>query len=314
MKSCVGRYLSQGVPQDSYLGFPIPDTHTQRVQRTGARPPALEQRERRDSRIIRSADPEVTWDGVQSDPPSSGSQVQRHPRHRALHLGVARGALCHLCENINSTNSESLLCSEQGLAWSRCLINVKWIREGRKNWHEEGRSMGRRGKDTGFKPRAFWASPPGPFLVLPSLTNVLKGVCACFVLICFLRRSPKYGVWGFKGKRKGNLTMAIFLFLWYRLYVDSKGMVQMNLQSRSRVTDVENKLSVTNRGKGRGRDKLGDWDWHSAEHKIDNWWEPTVWHRELYSTLCNGLYVNSMLKKSGYMCLCNWFTLLHSRN
>ena len=34
----------------------------------------------------------------------------------------------------------------------------------------------------------------------------------------------------------------------------------MNLQSRNRVTDVENELSVTNGGKGRGRDKLGDWD------------------------------------------------------
>ena len=31
------------------------------------------------------------------------------------------------------------------------------------------------------------------------------------------------------------------------------------LQNRNRVTDVENKLTVT-QGKGGGRDKLGDWD------------------------------------------------------
>jgi len=117
-----------------------------------------------------------------------------------------------------------------------------------------------------------------------------------------------------RGNGKEISRWQSFFFLWYRLYVDSKGMVQMNLQSRNRVTDVENELSVTNGGKGRGRDKLGDWDWHSARYKIDNWWEPTVWHRELYSTLCNGLYVNSILKKSGYMCLCNWFTLIYSRN
>ena len=37
-------------------------------------------------------------------------------------------------------------------------------------------------------------------------------------------------------------------------------MAQMNLQSRNRVTDVENKLSVTTGERGRGRDKLGGWD------------------------------------------------------
>ena len=42
------------------------------------------------------------------------------------------------------------------------------------------------------------------------------------------------------------------------------------LQSRNRVTDVENKLTVT---KGeRGGDKLGEWDWHiyTTIYKIDN--------------------------------------------
>ena len=47
------------------------------------------------------------------------------------------------------------------------------------------------------------------------------------------------------------------------------------LQSRNRVTDVENKLMVT-RGEKRGRragvDKLGDWDSyiHTTIYKIDN--------------------------------------------
>ena len=37
------------------------------------------------------------------------------------------------------------------------------------------------------------------------------------------------------------------------------------------VSEEENKLMVTG-GKGVGRDKLGDWDWHihTAPYKIDN--------------------------------------------
>ena len=43
------------------------------------------------------------------------------------------------------------------------------------------------------------------------------------------------------------------------------------LQNRNRVTDVENKLMVT-MGERRGKDKLGDWDWHihTTIYKIDN--------------------------------------------
>ena len=40
-----------------------------------------------------------------------------------------------------------------------------------------------------------------------------------------------------------------------------KGYKWTYLQNRNRVTDVENKLMVT-KGKGCGRDKLGDWDRH----------------------------------------------------
>ena len=39
---------------------------------------------------------------------------------------------------------------------------------------------------------------------------------------------------------------------WYRLYVESKKAVQMNLQNRNRVTDVENKPTVTKGGRGGG--------------------------------------------------------------
>ena len=43
------------------------------------------------------------------------------------------------------------------------------------------------------------------------------------------------------------------------------------LQNRNRVTDVENKLTVTGGGEG-GRDKLEEWDWHihTTIYKIDN--------------------------------------------
>ena len=49
----------------------------------------------------------------------------------------------------------------------------------------------------------------------------------------------------------------------YCLYVESKKIIQMNLQNRNSITDVENKLMVTGgegRWGGEGRDKLGDWD------------------------------------------------------
>ena len=36
-------------------------------------------------------------------------------------------------------------------------------------------------------------------------------------------------------------------------------MIQMNLQNRNRLTDIENKLMVTKRER-MGRDKLGVWD------------------------------------------------------
>ena len=54
-------------------------------------------------------------------------------------------------------------------------------------------------------------------------------------------------------------------------------MIQMNLQNRNRLTELENKLMVT-RGKVAERDKLGVWDWHidTTITKIDNQQGPTV--------------------------------------
>ena len=48
-------------------------------------------------------------------------------------------------------------------------------------------------------------------------------------------------------------------------------------------------------------------------YKIDNKWEPTVEHRELYSTLCGDLKGRNS-KKKGYMYTYSWFILLYFRN
>ena len=46
----------------------------------------------------------------------------------------------------------------------------------------------------------------------------------------------------------------------YHLYVASKKMIQMNLQNRNRLTDIENKLVVTSWKREVGRGKIGVWD------------------------------------------------------
>ena len=38
-----------------------------------------------------------------------------------------------------------------------------------------------------------------------------------------------------------------------------KKIIQMNLQNRNRLTDIENKLTVT-KGEREGKDKFGVWD------------------------------------------------------
>ena len=65
-----------------------------------------------------------------------------------------------------------------------------------------------------------------------------------------------------------------------------------NLQNRNRLTDIENKLTVTEgERRGQGRDRLAVWDWQIqiTTYKIDQQQAPTVEHRALYSIYCNKL-------------------------
>ena len=103
-----------------------------------------------------------------------------------------------------------------------------------------------------------------------------------------------------------NITYMWNLEKWYRWSC---------LQNRNRDTDVENKCMDTKGG--RGRDELGDWDWHiyaiDTMHKIDDRWEP---NSTAQGTLLSVLWWpkwEGNLKKRGYMYMCSWFTLLHSR-
>ena len=53
------------------------------------------------------------------------------------------------------------------------------------------------------------------------------------------------------------------------------------------------------RAKGGVEDRLGVWDGHvhTAVFNMDNQQAPTVWHRELFSVLCDGLYGERIFKK-----------------
>ena len=56
--------------------------------------------------------------------------------------------------------------------------------------------------------------------------------------------------------------------------------------------------------RGRGKwDKLGDWDIYiyPTMYKIDNKWELTVEHRELYSMLCSDLNGKEIQKRRNYI-------------
>ena len=71
------------------------------------------------------------------------------------------------------------------------------------------------------------------------------------------------------------------------------------LQSRNRDKCMNTKGGVR-------WDELGDGDWHvytiETIYKIltDNWWEPTVEDRELYSMLCDNLNIH---QKRGCVCV-----------
>ena len=55
----------------------------------------------------------------------------------------------------------------------------------------------------------------------------------------------------------------------------------------------------------KGCNKLGDWHWHiyTTMYKLDNQWEPTLYHRELYSVVCGDLNGKEIHKKKG-ICSC----------
>ena len=63
-----------------------------------------------------------------------------------------------------------------------------------------------------------------------------------------------------------------------------------------------------------GEGKLGRWygHTHTTVYEIDNQQGPTLYHRELYSIVCNDLYGKRILKKSRYMCMYNQSTLLYT--
>ena len=62
---------------------------------------------------------------------------------------------------------------------------------------------------------------------------------------------------------------------------------------------LENKLMVYGRGKLKGRDCLGLWDWHihTVAYGADGQQGPAVLHRELYLVLCGTLH------GKGYLCM-----------
>ena len=64
-------------------------------------------------------------------------------------------------------------------------------------------------------------------------------------------------------------------------------MIQMNLQKRKRLTDLENELMVA-RGKEEGRDS---WDGHVHNSciQMDNQQGPFTQHMGLYAILCGSL-------------------------
>ena len=55
-------------------------------------------------------------------------------------------------------------------------------------------------------------------------------------------------------------------------------------------------------------DELGDWDWHiytiDTRYKIDNYWEPTIQHKEPYPMLCGDLHRKEIQGKGGIYMLC----------
>ena len=83
-------------------------------------------------------------------------------------------------------------------------------------------------------------------------------------------------------------------------------MIELNLQKRKKLTDIENEPMVAG-GEDAGRDSQGVWDGHvyTAIFKMDNQQGPTVQHRELFSILCNNLNGKRFEKEQIYIYMYN---------
>ena len=63
----------------------------------------------------------------------------------------------------------------------------------------------------------------------------------------------------------------------------------MDLSTKQKQTDIENRLVAASGLGGGERDGLGDWGWQmqAITFKMDKQQGPTVQHRELYSMSCD---------------------------
>ena len=95
-----------------------------------------------------------------------------------------------------------------------------------------------------------------------------------------------------------------------------KGYKWNYLQTERDSQNLKTNLWLQKGTGGERRDGLGIRDWHL--HTEVYWtiaqWGSAVWHRELYPLFCDGLCGKRTWKKNGHMNMCNWITLLYSRN
>ena len=70
------------------------------------------------------------------------------------------------------------------------------------------------------------------------------------------------------------------------------------------------------KGKRKGQDELGDWDWHKystdTKDKTDDSWEPTKYHGKLYSMLCGDLDGKEIHMRDSHTD--GWFNSLSGRS
>ena len=86
-------------------------------------------------------------------------------------------------------------------------------------------------------------------------------------------------------------------------------MIRAYFQIRNKDSDVEKKTECMDTKGSRG---VLNWeigtDMYTTVYKIENQWEPTVEHMELYAMLCDDLNGKKIQKKKGYMYTYGWLT------